>query len=304
MDHISIILIHYNAEEETTDCLKSLVNLKADGFKYSVIVVDNGSKVPYEIPAVFAKQPFELVRSESNLGYTGGNNLAITHAFDEYHSDYVLLLNNDTTVDREFAQELWRAAQTQPQHGLIASKIYFSPGREYHGNSYTAKDRGNVLWYAGGSIDWQNLIAFHRGVDELDRGHFDTQQESDFATGCSVLIKREVLEKIGLLEEKYFLYLEDVDLSVRAAQAGYGIGFCPTSKVWHKNAGSSGGAGSPLHQYYQTRNRLLFAMRYGSWRTRLTAASLAVRLGLGGNQAERAAVKDLVTGQLGKRVVV
>ena len=170
--------------------------------------------------------------------------------------------------------------------------------------SYHAQDKGNVLWYAGGSIDWQNLAAFHRGVDELDRGHFDTQQESDFATGCSVLIRREVLEKTGLLDERYFLYLEDVDLSVKAKQAGYQIGFCPQSRVWHKNAGSSGGAGSPLHQYYQTRNRLLFALRYGSWRIRITATLFAIRLFMNGSQAERIAVTDLVTGQLGKRVVI
>lgn len=304
MDHVSIILVHYNSETDTTECLKSLVNLKADGFTYSVVIVDNGSREPYSLSTAFAKQPFELVRSESNLGYTGGNNLAIRHALDTYNSDYILLLNNDTTVDREFAQKLWETAQAQPRFGLIASKIYFSPGREYHANSYRPQDKGNVLWYAGGSIDWQNIVAFHRGVDELDRGHFDSQQESDFATGCSVLVRREVFEKTGLLDEKYFLYLEDVDLSVKAKQAGYQIGFCAQSKVWHKNAGSSGGAGSPLQQYYQTRNRLLFALRYGTWRVRATAVSLAARLLLNGSQAEKVAVTDLVTGQLGKRVVV
>jgi GT2 family glycosyltransferase len=304
MDHVSIVIVHYNTEPDTLECLKSLTKIQAKGFKYSVVIVDNASKEPLVLPQNLEPFPFEVIRSESNLGFTGGNNLGVTFALDKYHSDFVVLLNSDTIVDPEFVNALFACAQANPRHGLIGSKIYFYPDREFHHDTYAEKDRGQVLWYAGGSIDWPNLLTYHRGVDEVDRGHFDQQLTSDFATGCCLLIRREVLEEIGLLDERYFLYLEDVDLSVRAQEAGYQIGFCPDSIVWHKNAGSSGGAGSPLQTYYQTRNRLLFGFKHGSWRNRLTTASYLLRLLKNGTRPERIAAIDLVTNKLGKRVII
>ncbi len=303
MDHLSVVVVHYNTEPDTLECLKSLSKIQTRGFKHSVVIVDNGSRDVFTLPKAFSEFPFEVIRSESNLGFTGGNNLGITHALQKDHSDFLVLLNSDTTVDPDFLSSLYHCAKQNAKFGLIGSKIYFYPGREFH-DTYSAKDRGKVLWYAGGSIDWPNLVAFHRGVDEVDRGHFDHQLTSDFATGCSFLIRREVLEEIGLLDEKFFLYLEDVDWSVRAQDAGYQIGFCPESIVWHKNAGSSGGAGSPLQTYYQTRNRLLFGLKHGSWRNRLTTVSFLLRLLKNGSRPERIAVIDLLTNKLGKRVII
>lgn len=304
MDHLSIVIVHYNTPKETRDCLKSLAAIKSTGFKYNVIVVDNGSKEALSLPQDVLQNHVELVRSESNLGFTGGNNLGIRYALDTYQSDYIVLLNSDTTVDPVFLVELYKHARNHPKQGMICPKIYFSKGKEFHKQSYKPDDKGTVLWYAGGSIDWPNLIAFHRGVDEVDRGHFDEQEMSDFATGCCVIISREVLERVGFFDEKFFLYMEDVDLSVRAKAIGFEIGFCPASIVWHKNAGSSGGSGSALQQYYQTRNRLLFGMKHGNQRLKLTTVSYGVRLLLKGTQAERLAVLDLVQGKTGKRVVV
>lgn len=304
MDHISIVMVHYNSEKDTIECLESLNQVETKGFKCNVLIVDNGSKEHFSLPRTINSDRFEVLRSESNLGFTGGTNLGITTALEKYNSDFILLLNNDTIVDSQFLIELYKQTLKQTQVGIMCSKIYFYPKNEYHYHSYKPEDRGNVLWYAGGSIDWPNLVAFHRGVDELDRGHFDTYQTSDFATGCCALIKREVLEKIGLLDEKFFLYLEDVDLSMRAVDEGYEIGFCPAAKIWHKNAGSSGGAGSPLQKYYLTRNRLWFGLKHGSWRNRLTTLSYMFRLLRSGNNAEKTATIDLITGQMGKRVVL
>jgi GT2 family glycosyltransferase len=304
MDHISIVMVHFNSDKDTVECLESLSKTVTKGFKFNVLIVDNASKEPLGLPRTLSTQPFEVLRSESNLGFTGGTNLGITSALEKYNSDYILLLNNDTVVDPDFLLELYRHAQKHPQEGMICPKIYFYPKNEYHAQSYRPEDRGNVLWYAGGSIDWPNLVAFHRGVDEVDRGHFDLPTTSDFATGCCVLIRREVLEKIGLLDERFFLYLEDVDLSMRAINQGYEIGYAPTSKIWHKNAGSSGGAGSPLQQYYLTRNRLWFGLKHGTWRNRLTTAAYIFRLLRNGSNSEKTAAIDLLTGQMGKRVVI
>lgn len=302
--HISIILVNYNTDEYTFDCLDSLLNLNTPGFRHSVIVVDNASTIPLVLPRRHKVPTIELIRSESNLGFTGGNNMGIHFSVEKYNSDYVLLLNNDTTVDPNFLKELVAHAEKHPKAGLTTSKIYFSKGREFHTDSYKKDELGKVLWYAGGSIDWDNLVAYHRGVDEVDRGQFDTQLECDFATGCSVMIKREVLEKVGTLDKKYFLYMEDVDYSVRVKKAGYQINLAPKSIVWHKNAGSTGGSGSPLQEYYQTRNTMLFTFKYGGFKQIITVFRLIVGYLLNGNSRHRLAVYHLLSGRFGKQPII
>ncbi len=190
-----------------------------------------------------------------------------------------------------------------PEHGVVCPKIYFYPGDEYH-DSYSRSDRGNVLWYAGGSIDWTSLSAFHRGVDEIDRGHFDALQTTDFATGCCMLIKREALEKVGMFDKRYFLYFEDVDLSARIKDAGYTLGFCSSSHIWHKNAKSSGGSGSQIHNYYIARNRLLFSFQHGSLRNKLLALRVWVTYILSASSLEQQAAIDFALRRFGKQPVV
>lgn len=301
MLHISIVLINYNAQKDTVACLKSLRECRTANFKYSIVVVDNGSRESFKLPVSLLAPHIEVIRSESNLGFTGGNNMGIYYCIEKFNSDYVLLLNNDTFVDPDFLKELVKQAESNQKIGLLSSKIYFAQESVYHSASYSKDELGHILWYAGGSIDWNHLAAFHRGVDEVDRGQFDTQSESDFATGCSMLIKREVLEKVGTFDRRFFLYMEDVDLSVRAKNAGYIIGFSPKSIVYHKNAGSSGGSGSKIHDYYQTRNRLLFAFKHGGWMQVITALRISLQLLLSGNSRQRQALFDFVTRQYGKQ---
>jgi len=261
MLHVSIIIVHYTGESDTLECLQSLKKIKHSHFSISIVIVDNGSKETLQLPKKLLSSNVSVLRSDTNLGFTNGNNLGIKHAIENYSPDYLLLLNNDTTVDVQFLNELVKSAENNSSVGAVSPLIYFSPRREFHKGSYTLDQLGNVIWYAGGSIDWNNLDCFHRGVDEVDRGQFNTQTESEFATGCCVLIPRKVAESVGLLDTRYFLYLEDVDWSIRIKNAGYKLLFCPNAHVWHKNAGSSGGAGSGLHQYYQTRNRLFFFVK-------------------------------------------
>lgn len=303
MDHISIVLVHFNTDKETKLCLQSLLKVAVKGCQVQVIVVDNGSKVPFELSVAAQRAGYELLRSEKNLGFCDGNTLGIQVALSKYQSDYVVLLNTDTQVDPKFLQHLYQFAQDRPKVGMVTPKIYFAPGREYFTESYQKQEHGSVLWYAGGSIDWRNIFAFHRGIDEIDRGQFDAQTSSDFATGCCVLIRREVIERIGSLDDAYFLYLEDVEWSQRAKQFGFEIGFCATSKVWHINAGSTQGAGSPIAVYYQTRNRAWFFWMYGSWRTKLTVLSWVARTLRFGSATERNAILDAVLGRMGKQHV-
>lgn len=301
--HVSIIVVHYNNSDDTDECLKSLTKLQSNNFDFTVYVVDNASQERYVLPVKLPKKKFKLITSTSNLGFTGGNNLGIYTAIEEQNSEYILLLNNDTVVSPHFLEALLKSAEQNADIGILSPKIYFAKNYEYH-KVYGQKDLGSIIWYAGGSIDWRNLLVFHRGVDEIDRGQFDDQETSDFATGCCMLIKREVLEKIGYLDKKYFLYLEDTDLSLRAKHVGYQLRFVPDSVIWHKNAGSTGGSGSKLQQYYQLRNLLLFVVRYGSFRSIITVFRFAIEKLIFGTYSERVAVAHAVLQQYGKQPLI
>lgn len=303
MTHVSIVLVHYNTPEYTTACLKSLSELKTRDFTYKVVVVDNGSLEAFSLKKQY--QSFAtVVRSVTNLGFTGGNNLGISHAIETYDSEFVFLLNTDTELAQDSLKQLITALQNNPKMGAVCPKIYFGKGHEFHTKEYSKEQLGNVLWYAGGSIDWRHLVGFHRGVDEVDRGQFDNQQNSDFATGCAMLVRREVLEKIGGFDERYFLYFEDVDLSLKIRAAGYEIGFEPQAQVWHFNAGSTGGSGSAVHEYYQTRNRLLLAFAHGTWKEWLAALRIAWQTLRESNSVKTSAVWHALSGTYGKQPII
>jgi len=302
--HISIVLVNYNSDKYTVACLDSLAKIKTTGFKHSIVVVDNASKIPLKLPKRHQVGSIKLIRSESNLGFTGGNNMGIHYSIENFNSEFVVLLNNDTTVDKNFLFELVSYAESHPKVGVTASKIYFSKGREFHLKSYSKDQLGKIIWFAGGSIDWKNLLAFHRGVDEVDRGQFDNNSNFDFATGCSMMIKREVLEKVGTLDKRYFLYMEDVDYSVRVKRAGYDLSLVPTSIIWHENAGSTGGSGSHLQQYYQARNTLLFVISHGGYKKAKVFLKLLLQFLFNGSKWTRLAVLHFLTLKFGKQEIV
>jgi GT2 family glycosyltransferase len=183
----------------------------------------------------------------------------------------------------------------------VSPKIYFYPEREFHQDAYTKEERGKVVWYAGGLIDWENVYAYHRGVNEVDHGHFNTPEETMFATGCCIGVRAEVIREVGKLNQDYFFGLEDLEWSMRVKAAGYTIWYQPDAVIWHKNAGSSGGSGSEIHQYYQTRNRLLFGMRYASVKTRIHLIKQAVNQMVSGNTHEKMGTKDYFLHRLGGR---
>ncbi len=305
-NHVSIIIVNYNTPDDTKAAIQSLANISHPGFDYKIVVVDNGSKEPLTFSNLFLKNNsrVHLLRSESNLGFSGGNNLGIQYAIDNYDSDYYLLLNSDTIVDKDFLEKLHSMMKNDPKIGLAASKIYFHKGYEFFENSYKESEKNHVLWYVGGKVDWTNLLSYHIGIDEIDRGHFDLSTETDYATGCAMMISREVIERVGRLDDRFFLYSEDVDFSLRVQEAGLKVMYCPDSVVYHKIGRSTGGAGSPLQQYYQTRNRLFLAFRHAPLRSKLTALHLAFNILLKGNHSERKAVIDLIIGRMGKQAFV
>lgn len=290
---LAIVILNFNGLDDTLACLDSIRKLKADGINLETIVVDNFSSDGSQeaLPKI---KDIVFIQNQDNLGYAGGNNVGMKYALRR-DADAVLILNNDTIVDSELVLNLIAALD---RADLISPKIYFAKGYEFHKFRYSSKDLGKVIWSAGGEIDWSNVLGKHLGVDEVDRGQFKTGKQITFATGACIFVKREVFEKIGYFDEKYFLYLEDMDFCVRAKKAGFKIIFEPSAVAWHKNASSSGGSGSPLQDYFITRNRLLFAFKFASLRTKFALFRQVLRQIK--SPIKRRALVDFLTFNFGK----
>ena len=294
MNNTFLIIVHFGPVRLTVDCLKSIYQ----NHDAPLTILVNNS-LDNSLPGIIKEfKNVLLLTPKTNLGFAGANNLALKKAIAG-GAQNVILLNNDTIIPAGFVAKITDFAVSHPSVGIISPKIYFAKGFEYHKNDYKKKDLGRVFWYAGGDIDWNNVYAKHRGVDQVDHGQFDTCLDTDFATGCAMLIKRQVIAKAGLINEKYFLYYEDVDYSLTVKLNGFKVVYFPGAFIWHKNAGSSQGPGSVLHQYYQTRNRLYFGFKFAPFRTKLALIRESFKhLAEGG--VVRSAVIDFYFNKMGK----
>src|SRR3989344_879636 len=278
----------------------SIKKINASDFKLNVVVIDNGSREKLNLPQDYLGNiPLEIIVKENNLGFTGGHNKGIKYAL-ENGADYILVLNNDVTIDPNLISQLIKALDRNSKYGIVSPKIYFAKGFEFHKDKYKEDEKGRVFWYAGGIMDWANVIARHRGVDEVDKGQYQKTEETDFATGACFLIKRDMLEKVGFFDDKFFLYYEDSDLGQRIKRSGYKIIYAPDAVVWHKNAASVGGSGSPLQDYYISRNRLLFGLRYAPLRSKIALIKESIRLLVSGRQWQKKGIRDFYLGRFGK----
>lgn len=299
MSKTGIIILHYQNSEDTIDCLKSITDRVNNNKEHVFFIVDNGKTFKTSLLQKDKYQDNIIILSEIyNKGFAGGINVGISKALT-FNCEYIILLNNDTIASPGLVEGLVSFVKSNQSIGAVSPKIYFAPGYEFHKKKYQKRDLGQVLWYAGGKIDWQNVYISHRGVDEVDHGQFDEGAETDFVTGCCMLIKREVIEKVGLFDEKYFLYFEDVDYSVRIKRQGYHLSYYSDVHLWHKNASSSGGAGGKTSIYYQNRNRFYFGFKYASFNTKKSLLIDSVRLFLKGG-ISRKAVTDYYLQHMGK----
>jgi len=291
-------MLEYNNPQLTLETLRSIkqANLP-QGCKQQTLIIDNSPVPDGKLEKKITKfSQVKLITTLQNTGFAKGNNLGIQAGLDEGY-DYFLLVNNDIEVHPSFLTQL---IKTLDQGADIAvPKIYFAKGYEYHQERYKPSQLGKVIWYAGGSIDWSNVFSRHFGMDEVDKKLYEQQKEVKFANFCCVLIKREVFETIGLLDENYFLYWEDADFSVRAQQAGFKIVYQPKSIVWHKSSGSSG-SGSQLHDYYLTRNRLIFGYKYAPWKTKFALFRESMKKLITGRASEKKGIIDYYLRRLGK----
>jgi GT2 family glycosyltransferase len=232
------------------ECLESVSQLDYPAEQLQVVVVDNGS-VDGSVEAVRkAYSGVNVLVNGENLGYAEGNNVGIRWAMDQ-NLPYLLVLNNDTRLEPGMLTELVRAAEANPNAGMLGPTIYCFGQEEF-------------LFSAGGIIDWRRGYTVLRGMfmREKDISLPETYVKVDFLVGCCVLVRNELIRRIGDLDTTYYLNFEDVEWCVRAKQVGYEILYIPTAKMWHKISASLGLA-SPVNTYYMTRNALFFFWRNG-----------------------------------------
>ncbi|MBQ3969989.1 MAG: glycosyltransferase family 2 protein [Clostridia bacterium] len=247
---VAIVLVNYNGYDDTVECVKSLLNISYDN--YTIFLVDNASTEEKKISNnEFLTENTRLIQSDVNLGFSGGNNIAVREALREAF-DYILLLNNDTTVEPDFLTELVATAENNRNAGIVTGKIYY----------YFERDS---VWSAGGTYNRNtgHTVQFS-GPDSKD---FDEEKGITFATGCLMLIPARVMNKVGILDESYFLYSEDTDYCQRVILAGFGLIYTPKAVIYHKVSASTGHR-SLMQQRYMMRNNLYMIKKYGIKRFR------------------------------------
>lgn len=256
-DLVCVILINYNGAEDTTECVKSL--LCSDYLNIRIIIVDNASKHSrIEYSSDIPKEFCDIIYMKENLGFAGANNVGIQYAM-KYDPAYVLIINNDTVVCSNFLFPLIDVIQNNPSVGIVTSKIYY----------YDEKD---ILWFGGSYYDEKLYECKIDGIGQQEVDRHNEKKEIPFATGCLWLIPIEVIHKVGLMCEDYFLYYEDADYCERVKRHGYKIFYEPKSVIYHKESKSTK-KGSDAYRYYNIRNYLIFIRRFCSIDKRIIAYS-------------------------------
>lgn len=240
---IVIILLNWNGKKDTLECLASLQ--KVDYPQFQTIIVDNGS-TDQSVAAFRQAYPhIPVLETKANLGFAGGNNVGIEWAL-RHHADWILLLNNDTTVDPQFLNAFIHASKEQPKAKILGAKIL-----RYH--------QPKIIDHLGGFWNGHKGEFISPESGQTDHPYFNMQRV-DYVCGAALLMHRSVPETIGLLEPKFFLFWEESDFCYRALRAGLQVWTAPEAKVWHKVSSSFTG-GKPQMHYFWWRSRLLWIER-------------------------------------------
>ncbi|MFQ5640712.1 MAG: glycosyltransferase family 2 protein, partial [bacterium] len=238
---VALVIVNWNKKQDVLDCLQSIQSLEYCNYK--TFVVDNNSS-DGSVDAIrenFAN--IKIICNPENLGGSGGFNRGI-EAAGSIEPDYFYLLDNDVILDSGALSSLVDFLEKNKRAGIAGSKIY----------TFSDPD---VIWCLGGRINWWQGKTIHISAGEKDKGQFQKPIEVDYVPACSLLVRHEVVEKVGMLDERFFVYGDDADFCTRVKRAGYKVLCVPFSKIWHKASNSKGNV-SPFILYYYFRNNLLF----------------------------------------------
>jgi len=240
---LSVITVNYNGLDDTSEMIDSLIK-HIFSVSYEIIVVDNASRIN---EAELLKERFPgiiAIRSDENLGFSGGNNVGIRKA----RGKYLFFLNNDTYVTSDGFRNLIDAMELKPSIAAVSPKILFVEPK-------------NTIQFAGytplSKFTLRNEII---GIDQLDDGRWDTPMQTPIVHGAAMLFKKSAIDVVGMMPELYFLYYEELDWCAAVNRSGFEMWYIPSCIVFHKGSKSTG-LFSPLQVFYMTRNRMLYAWR-------------------------------------------
>lgn len=265
---VTIIVLNYCNSTDTIDCLKSFEKIRYQAF--NVVIIDNNSNDnSFDIIKNYLKTmknkrvaffnstldsqhdvndyDYILINSKHNGGYGFGNNIGIKYALSK-NCDYILVLNNDTIVDPDFLEPLIDTCRKKTNIGILTSKIY------YH-------DRPDVIWFNGGSFSQCTAQVKHINIGEENSGQ-TPYKKNTFISGCMWFIPKNIFDTVGLINEDYFMYIEDLEFSQRVLREGYELAVCPESVIWHKVGSTTGGGLSEFSVYWRSKNMNHFIRNY------------------------------------------
>lgn len=286
---VYIIVLNWNGKDDTLNCLHSLHNLRMDKGEAKILVIDNAS-TDGSLEAIKKQyKEVEILENEANLGFAAANNLGIDYALKK-GADCVLLLNNDTRVDPNFFFELAKFTSTNREAGIIGPILKFKKGFE-------------IYYDLGGEVNFFGR-AFHNSSGLL---LLKEPKKVDYVSGAAMMVRKEVFEKIGKLEEKYFFGWEDVDFCFRAKEKGFETWLVPTAIVEHKIGGTIKSE-SVEKIYYNLRNNLLFIKIHFEGRPSLFlayfyAATLSIKIAFNNSKYLKAIYRswsDFLRNKFGK----
>ena len=257
---LAIIIVNWNSYALTHDTLASVYQTTYKDF--DIVLVDNASTDDSVLQLKQHHPEIILLQNEQNTGFTGGNNKGMQYALDHGY-EYVLLLNNDVAVEKDFLEPLLQALEENENLGAVQPLIYFHHDRELVWNSGT---RFNP-WT--GETKTKSYQYKDYGQKLKSRASTSSYQKIDWITGCAFMVKTKALQKVGLLYEPFFIYYEDVDLSFRIQEAGYALGYVPSSVIYHiagmshkSSTKTSEGYISPKVHYLNARNHIWLLKKY------------------------------------------
>jgi GT2 family glycosyltransferase len=249
-NNVSVILVNYNKSVMTFECVKSI--LRSEKINFQITIVDNGSenKELEILKELFIKESHvEIIETGKNLGYAGGVNVGIMGA-KKKNSDYVLIMNNDTLIDRKAIYELITVSNMYCDKCIVSGKVY----------DFEKKD---VLQYIGSYFtDLRYLKEVYPGKNQRDVGQYDKIEERDMIDDIFWLLPLNVVNDVGLYSTCFFMYSEQADYALRAKKKGYKLLFCPKAMIWHKGSLSTGGRENPspaaIYWRYKSSIKYLF----------------------------------------------
>jgi GT2 family glycosyltransferase len=232
------IILNSNRRDDTLECLNSL---SRDAYpNHKILVLDNDSK-DGSVAAIQESFPqVKIIALTENLGYAGNNNVGIQAAL-ELGAEWVFVLNEDIILDNNCLAQLIEMGESDPQIGIVGPLVY------HH-------DEPNIIQSAGGLLG-KNWDSIHIGKNEIDQGQYQGSKEVEWISGCAILVRRAVIEQVGMLDADYFIYWEETEWCIRAGKAGWKIFIVPEAKIWHKGV-QRDYQPKPYVTYYSTRNHL------------------------------------------------